>query len=226
MSALKMMPQSPSSLQTFLTCPRQYFAKYIAKSVVFKGNKHTELGSKVHKFFEDYLNGAVSNLPPELSKAKLCLDNFKKYFYGAEVKVAITKENKITDWFSEDAYQRCIVDALLTNKDQSVIVAIDWKTGKKRDNQTQHDFIKKCLGVMFPRAKLIKTVFVYMVAGELTIQDYEPLTSSLQDLDETMKELETAYQEGLFNPKTSGLCNGWCEVSNCIYNKTKGVKNA
>lgn len=221
MSALKMMPQSPSSLQTFLTCPRQYFAKYIAKSVAFKGNKHTELGSKVHKFFEDYLNGVVSNLPPELIKAKPCLDNFKKYFYGAEVKVAITKENKLTDWFSEEAYQRCIIDALLTNKDQSVIVAIDWKTGKKRDNQTQHDFIKKCLGVMFPKAKLIKTAFVYMVAGQLTIQDYEPLTSSLQDLDEAMKELETAYQEGLFNPKTSGLCNGWCEVSNCIYNKRR-----
>lgn len=219
MSNLQMMPQSPSSLQTFLTCPRQYFAKYISKEVEFTGNKHTIFGSKVHKVFEDYLSSSgqgQQTLPDFLLPAKKYLDKMKKSSTClAEVKLAIDKSNNLVDWFDKSAYQRCIIDALLVNKDESIVLCIDWKTGKKRDNQTQHDFIKKCAGAKYPNAT-IYTLFIYLFAGQSTLQvfKHDPLT----ELDNSMKQLEQAYELGIFPPKTSGLCKGWCDVLSCAFN--------
>ena len=50
-----MMTQSPTSLQTFLTCPKQYHAKYITKEVKFEQNDHATFGDLVHKSIENYL---------------------------------------------------------------------------------------------------------------------------------------------------------------------------
>lgn len=219
MANLQMMPQSPSSLQTFLTCPRQYFAKYISKEVEFTGNKHTIFGSKVHKVFEDYLKGSgqgQQTLPDFLLPAKKYLDKMKKSSTClAEVKLAIDKNNNLVDWFDKSAYQRCIIDALLVNKDENIVLCIDWKTGKKRDNQTQHDFIKKCAGAKYPNAT-IYTLFIYLFAGQSTLQvfKHDPLT----ELDNSMRQLEQAYELGIFPPKTSGLCKGWCDVLSCAFN--------
>ena len=47
--------QSPTSLQTFLTCPKQYHAKYITKEVKFEQNVHAVFGDLVHKSLENYL---------------------------------------------------------------------------------------------------------------------------------------------------------------------------
>ena len=219
MANLQMMPQSPSSLQTFLTCPRQYFAKYISKEVEFTGNKHTIFGSKVHKVFEDYLKSSGQDtiqLPDFLLPAKKYLDKMKKSSTClAEVKLAIDKNNNLVDWFDKSAYQRCIIDALLVNEDESIVLCIDWKTGKKRDNQTQHDFIKKCAGAKYPNAT-IYTLFIYLFAGQSTLQvfKHDPLT----ELDNSMRQLEQAYELGIFTPKTSGLCKGWCDVLSCAFN--------
>lgn len=219
MANLQMMPQSPSSLQTFLTCPRQYFAKYISKEVEFTGNKHTIFGSKVHKVFEDYLKSSGQDtfqLPDFLLPAKKYLDKMKKSSTClAEVKLAIDRNNNLVDWFDKSAYQRCIIDALLVNKDESIVLCIDWKTGKKRDNQTQHDFIKKCAGAKYPNAT-IYTLFIYLFAGQSTLQvfKHDPLT----ELDNSMRQLEQAYELGIFTPKTSGLCKGWCDVLSCAFN--------
>lgn len=219
MANLQMMPQSPSSLQTFLTCPRQYFAKYISKEVEFTGNKHTIFGSKVHKVFEDYLKSSgqeQQTLPDFLLPAKKYLDKMKKSSTClAEVKLAIDKNNNLVDWFDKSAYQRCIIDALLVNKDESIVLCIDWKTGKKRDNQTQHDFIKKCAGAKYPNAT-IYTLFIYLFAGQSTLQVFKH--DPLPELDNSMKQLEQAYELGIFTPKTSGLCKGWCDVLSCAFN--------
>ena len=219
MANLQMMPQSPSSLQTFLTCPRQYFAKYISKEVEFTGNKHTIFGSKVHKVFEDYLKSSGQDtiqLPDFLLPAKKYLDKMKKSSTClAEVKLAIDKSNNLVGWFDKSAYQRCIIDALLVNEDESIVLCIDWKTGKKRDNQTQHDFIKKCAGAKYPNAT-IYTLFIYLFAGQSTLQVFKH--DPLPELDNSMKQLEQAYELGIFTPKTSGLCKGWCDVLSCAFN--------
>ncbi len=43
------VPASPTSLGTFLTCPRQFQAKYITKEVVFQPTEASLFGDRGHK---------------------------------------------------------------------------------------------------------------------------------------------------------------------------------
>ena len=209
-----MMTQSPTSLQTFLTCPKQYHAKYITKEVKFEQNDHATFGDLVHKSIENYLKHQEP-LPTILHPLQPTLDKMGQVLFGAETKLAVDKQGQAVDFFDKSAYQRCIVDAILTNADQSVTVCIDWKTGKKRDAQTQHDFIKKCAKAKFPNAKIV-TLFLYVFVGEYDRQEYtgQPLTS----LDNKMNHLAAAHANNLFQPRPSGLCGKWCDVLSCQYN--------
>lgn len=210
----KMITQSPTSLQTFLTCPRQYEAKYITKEVKFEQNDHATFGDLVHKSIEAYLKHGEP-LPTVIQRLQTTLDTMGQVLFGAETKLAVDKNNNPVEFFDKEAYQRCIVDAILTNHDQSVVVCIDWKTGKKRDAQTQHDFIKKCAKAKFPNAKIV-TLFVYLFAGDSDRQEYngQPLVK----LDTDMNNLQIAYANNSFKPTPSGLCGKWCDVTNCKFN--------
>ena len=216
-----MMIQSPTSLQTFLTCPKQYHAKYITKEVQFEQNDHATFGDLVHKSIENYLKHQEP-LPTILHPLQPTLDKMGQVLFGAETKLAVDKQGNTVDFFAKTAYQRCIVDAILTNADQSVVVCIDWKTGKKRDAQTQHDFIKKCAKAKFPNAKIV-TLFLYFFVGQYDRQEYtgQPLTS----LDKKMNQLHSAYANDTFQPRPSGLCGKWCDVLSCQYNGRNKIEN-
>lgn len=211
----KMIPQSPTSLQTFLTCPRQYEAKYITREVEFVQNEHAVFGDLVHKSIENYLKHKEP-LPSILRPLKTVLDNMGEVLWGAETKLAVDKQGNPVDFNdTQNAYQRCIVDAILTNKDKSIVVCVDWKTGKKRDAQTQHDFIKRCTRAKFPNAKVV-TLFIYLFKGGYDRQEY--VGGALYELDNNMNALAVAYANNSFPPKPSGLCRAWCDVLSCPHN--------
>ena len=209
-----MMTQSPTSLQTFLTCPKQYEAKYITKEVKFEQNKHAIFGDLVHKSIENYLKHNEP-LPTILQPLKTTLDKMGAVLVGAETKLAVDKQGNSVEFFDKNAYQRCIVDAIITNADQSIVVCIDWKTGKKRDAQTQHDFIKKCASSKFKNAKIV-TLFLYLFNGTYDRQEYSG--QAFTALDSDMNKLHTAYTQNSFQPRPSGLCGKWCDVMSCPHN--------
>ena len=211
-----MMRQSPTSLQTFLTCPRQYEAKYITRAVKFEGSKHTEFGTLLHAAIEYYLKEGRP-LPSLLLPLQPILDRMRQVFLAAEKKLAITYEGKPCAWDYPQAYQGCIVDAMLQSADGSTIVCVDWKTGKKRDAQTQHDFIKKCTAAHYPEATKIVTVFVYLFKGESDVQYYKP-GDSLLTLNMNMGLLMECHTHKYFQPKPGGLCKRWCDVVSCEFN--------
>lgn len=217
---VNMMTQSPTSLQTFLTCPKQYHAKYITKEVKFEQNPHATFGDLVHKSIENYLKHKEP-LPTILHPLQPTLDRMEQVLFGAETKLAVDKSGKPVEFFDTTAYQRCIVDAILANADQSVVVCIDWKTGKKRDAQMQHDFIKKCTKAKFPNAKIV-TLFLYLFKGAYDKQEYAG--QELSALNANMTQLHIAYANNAFEPRPSGLCGKWCDVLSCPHNGKNKTK--
>lgn len=209
-----MMKQSPTSLQKFVTCPKQYEATYITKESVFQPNDHAKFGTLVHSAIEDYLTKGTT-LPNILSKLAPTLDKMGAVLAEAETKLGVDKEGNATSY--SKGYQRCVVDAILTKKDETMVVCIDWKTGKKRDAQIQHDFIKKCAAAKYPKAKEIITLFVYLFKGESDRQVYKR-GDALLSLDRHMNDLAIAYANNSFPPKPSGLCKQWCDVMSCPHN--------
>lgn len=207
---------SPTHIQTFFTCPYQYYAKYITKEVKFEQNAHAKFGSAVHENIELYLLDK-EKLSPRLEPLRSILDKMKDFLVGAETKLACTRWNTPCDFFSKDAYLKCIVDAIIASPDNKVIVAFDWKTGKKRDAQVQHDVIKRCIKAKYPYAQKIYTVFAYFFVGENDIQEFTP-NKQLHDLDTKVEKVISAYKSGNFPYNPNGLCKKWCDVLSCPHN--------
>lgn len=214
-----MIAQSPTSLSTFLTCPRQYEAKYVTKEVVFQDTNHTRFGTLVHKAIEDRLM-LDTPLPPMLSALEPTLGRMSDApGIAAEVKLARTADGKACGFFDKEAYMRCIVDALMDFGD--TVVCVDWKTGKKRDHQTQHNIIRYCAEANYPDAKTIVTIFVYLFAGQSDSQTYHRDKGKTDVMIRTMMDismLRRATEKGDFPPKPSGLCKRWCDVLSCPHN--------
>lgn len=206
--------QTPSSLQTYMLCPVQFREKYITKSVEFKQNKHAIFGERVHKALELYLQG-LDSLPTVLSPMKELLDRMKPVLAGVETKLAINADYEPVDYYDREAYQRCMVDAILVNNDNSLVVCIDWKTGKKSDSQLQHDIIKRCAKAIYPDAKVI-TDFVYLFKGGYDRQVYEG--QRLIALDYAMESLIKSLCKDEYLPKQNPLCKRWCDVKTCPFN--------
>ena len=215
----EMMPQSPTSLQTFLTCPRQYEAKYITREVKFQDTDHTRFGTLLHAAIENYLKHGEP-LPSILLPAMGTLARMRNIFLGAEVKLAVDFNGAPVDWGAKTAYQRCIVDAMLISRDQKTIICVDWKTGKKRDASMQHDFIKHCVAAHYPQVEKILTIFVYLFSGESDRQEYQP-GGHLTQMKINMGLLSDAHLHNQFLPKPSGLCKNWCDVISCEFNGRK-----
>lgn len=211
-----MMCQSPTSLQTFITCPRQYEAKYITHEVEFKQNPHATFGDLIHRRIEAFLKEQYP-LPPILLALQGVLERMGGCLGGVEMKTAINHQGEAVDFGAEDAYIRCIVDVLLVSPDGKKIICIDWKTGKKRNAQTQHDMIKRCVSAMFPKAEEIHTLFIYLFAGKVDKQVYQR-GAPLYDLDADMAMILEAHAKNKFTPTPNGLCNKWCDVTSCSFN--------
>ena len=215
----KMMALSPTSIETFLTCPYQYKAKYITKEVKFESNAHAEFGSAVHENIEFYLLGK-DKLSPMLEPLRPTLDKIKSALVSAEMKLATTKWNTPCDFFHDDAYMRCIVDAVASSPDKSTIVAFDWKTGKKRDSATQSDVIAKCIFNRYPECKKVITVFAYFMVDDMTIKEYKK-NGSFIDLENKVAKIEQAHKVNEFPYNPNGLCKKWCDVVSCPHNGRK-----
>lgn len=210
-----MMTLSPTAVNTFVTCPRQYYEKYITKSVKFKESDAAKYGTLVHSSIENFLvNGEP--LPTVLQNMHPVLERMKQVLIGAETELAVDNVGNAVKYRSKAAYLRCKVDAIIADKNRNNVICIDWKTGKKRDAQIQHDFIKKCTAAAYPKAK-VQTLFVYLFAGEVDLQSYNK-EQPLYVMERAISDLNTAYASNSFPPKKSGLCGKWCDVLSCPNN--------
>lgn len=214
-----MITQSPTSLSTFLTCPRQYEAKYITKEVVFQDTPHTLFGSALHKAIEDRLM-LGEPLPALLAPMEDLLARMSTLpNMWAEKRLAADKAGRPTTFFDRVAYLRCIVDVLIDAGE--TVVCVDWKTGKKRDHQTQHNIIRSCAAANFPDAKEVVTIFVYLFTGQSDRQVWKVGDTADPAMAKTkmdLFDLALAHETGKFPTRKSGLCSKWCDVLSCEFN--------
>lgn len=201
--------QSPTSLGCYLTCPLQYYAKYISKEVAFSASVDTEYGVAVHSDIEQYLERgrfpdkrsvstelvAVEN--PSVRGAKFIelLDKwgFKSGAYrGAEVQLSY---DYVLEGGALRVPLRCTVDYLAEGRD--CFVALDWKTGKVPSHRGRMPLSYKIQGAVISACveglyrKPCKVGFVYL-KGE-GAQGLKVLGADKKLLDKTIKDLNGAW---------------------------------
>jgi hypothetical protein len=215
-------PWSISSLSDFANCPKAYHHKRVLKDVDDPPNEAGLYGDYVHKRFEAYLRGEITDLA-DLSSYKDYLDTILALpgTLYPERKYGITKKGEPCDFESEGVWCRGIIDVLVINGTTATI--IDHKTGKRKFDTKQ---LKLCsLLVMYhhPEIDRVRTGYMWLKDGAFDTETYarDQITELWGDFAESLQQYKQAFRTETFGPRPSGLCNGWCPVTQCDFWKPK-----
>lgn len=231
------MPDTPSviswsysAMNTFNTCPRQYYAKYVTKEVPFKQNAAAKWGDDVHKALEDAIKYGGS-LPSNMAMYQRLLDAVKLRAKKldaeliAERPVALSRDLKPMSWFTKKTAKtpvwfRLKVDVTVLRRTYAEL--LDWKTGKMKDDPDQLHLYALVAFILHPELERVNVGYVWLKDGVITppvTYTRDQLPDMLQYWVDKYEVLEEAYVRDDFPPKPSGLCHGWCEVTSCRHNK-------
>lgn len=208
-----------SQLDSFETCPRKFYHTKVKRDVVEPPTIHTEWGTKVHTALENYVvNGEC--LPEGMTQwdsliKKIAMLPGTKL---PEHKYALDRNFQPTEW--KGAWTRGIGDLVVLHKDKAAI--IDYKTGKRKPTE-QLDLYAAYVFAHHPEIQKVTTGFVWLKERKI---DWKPVTREevpvvWQQFLPRVAKLESAYERDRWPARTSGLCNGWCPVTSCEFNKRK-----
>lgn len=223
-----MGPFSFSSITTFEKCARKFHRTRVLKDVEDKAGPEAQYGLDFHTAAEQFIRddvqmpGRFRHMEPLASSLKNLPGD--KY---VELKVAVKRDEDgkavPAGFFDEDAWYRGIIDVAIVNGVNGRMV--DWKTGKNSAyaDMRQLDMMAGALFVLFPELETIKSALIYVIAGDLIPKEHywEKTEEYLGVFNGQLAQLAVAEQTGVWNPKPSGLCNGWCPVSDCAHWRPK-----
>ncbi len=162
---------SYSRYMDYTACPAKAKYKHLDK-LPEPGSPAMERGSAIHTLAENYVNGALKRLPPEL---KLFKDEFtmlkKQPVKVVEENWAWTKDFAAeTEWNNwSQAWVRIKLDVAYINTEHNALVVVDHKTGKCRPEKSA-EYLGQCE--------------LYGLAGLLRYPDIAVVSPRLWYLDE------------------------------------------
>jgi hypothetical protein len=223
---VKPLPWSHSRLEDFKNCPRAFAEKQVFKSVQEEKGEATIWGERVHKHFEDYLaDGLV--LPPELQQHSGFLDLLlgREGHLTVEERIALDMRGTPCEFFDDAVWFRGVVDVKIVNKNRAWIT--DHKTGKQHTKFGQLKLFALHTFAAHPEVNQVQCEYYWTQTmsrtGEMYFRDEIPQmwATFLPDL----KQYAQAFKEETWQPRQSGLCNGWCPVADCEFWRPKRRKN-
>lgn len=212
-----------SSMNTFETCPRMYEGKYVLKNVEDEQGPEAIWGDQVHKALE-YRVAESTPLPTNMRQyeryaAAVVSRQGEKILEG---KYAINRDLEPVDWRSPECWTRGKIDVLLDNR--NVLDILDWKTGKMKSDKSQLKLYGLFGLTHHNLAEKVRAGFVWLKNRVVT----PPLVITRDDLPTIADEMEARYipleyahKSGIFQPRPSGLCRGWCPVTTCEHWRPK-----
>lgn len=222
---MKPLPWSFSALSDFTNCGKAYYRKRIVKDVVDPPNEAGDWGDYVHKWFEAHLRDGTP-LPGNLVQYQEYLDRIKagSGTMYVECKYAINRQLQPCEFFAPDVWCRAILDVLHIDGPHARV--IDHKTGKVKPNSRQLKLSALMVFAHHPEVVEVKTGFVWLKDTVLTKDGFhrDEVDDLWAEFIPDLKAYSTAFKEMRFTPRPSGLCNGWCPVTDCEFWKPKRVK--
>lgn len=212
-------PWTYSQLDAFETCPRKFYHTKVKRDVVEPPSVHAEWGTRVHTALENYFVSGEP-LPDGMTQWKSLLDKLaalpgEKH---TEYKYALNRNFEPTDW--KQSWTRGVADLVVIYKDKAAV--LDYKTGKRKPAE-QLDLYAAYVFAHHPSIEQVTTGFVWLKDKRI---DWKPihkndLSTVWQSFLPRVARLESAYERDRWPARTSGLCNGWCPVVSCEFNKNK-----
>ena len=199
-----------SSMNTYTTCPRQYYLTYVNKVIPYTETAATKYGSRVHEALELYGRDGKP-VPEDCQKFTKYVDKVlsldgEPFF---EKQFALTRNLEPCGFDDTKAWCRGIIDVGVIGSTKALVC--DWKTGKIRPDSDQ---LKLFAGFTMQHYKVdtVKTVYTWLVHGKTTAETYtrDDLPAIWEHFITKAKRLEQSYDKDKWIPRPSGLCRGWC----------------
>lgn len=219
-----------TALEGFENCPKQYYETRVLKDKYpFIETDEMRWGKVVHKQFENHVLYR-SPLTADLAMHQQFLDAFlgQPGTAQAEQRIALDTNFRPCAYFdkSVEVWWRGQVDASKRDLARGYSHLVDWKTGKVKNNYDQlklfaiHEFIAH------PEINTVKIEYYWTQIkgsnGETYTRDQLP--ELIRYFVPRLHRFADAFLEGVFNPKQSGLCAGWCPVTDCEYWRPKRAR--
>ena len=213
-------PWSYTALDTFKTCPRQYQAKYVLKSVKEAATPEMLWGQQVHKHFEDR-QAVGTPLPPELAAHEpyMVLLQDKPGVTFTEMKCGIDNKLKPCHFFDKDVWCRIIKDFEKVDTAAGMSTIVDYKTGKPHQKIEQLSLFALHTFIMHPQVNLVNAQYYWTQSASTTkkVWNRDEISWLWALHMPDLKQYVEAYHNDIWQPRQSGLCNGWCQVTECEY---------
>lgn len=205
-----------SSLDKFVTCPKQYYHLRVARDFVDPPSPQKDWGDLVHRCLEMYVKEGKP-LPKGMTQWKSFVDKLLRLpgDVYTEEPFAIDRNFQPCEW--DDAWSRGIADLFILHNDRAVV--LDYKTGKRKDSD------QLCLYALYvfahhPQVEFVHTCFAWLKDQKVDKQTFH--RSEISDLWAKflpiVSRLEIAHDKNQWPPRPSGLCRRWCPVLSCEHN--------
>lgn len=225
-----MRPQawSHTALETFENCPKQYFETKVVKPsrYPFIDTKETVWGREVHKQFENFLLYS-SPLTADLDVHREFLQRFKDQpgELAGEERIALDVNMRQCAYFDKvnQVWYRGQVDARKRNRAAGTSHILDHKTGKVKTDYTQLKGFAMWEFLTQPDIHTCKVEFYWTQIRGTNGETYyrEQLPEIISFFAAKLHRYADAFLTETFPPKQSGLCAGWCVVTDCEYWRPK-----
>ena len=225
---MNFLPWSYSGLSQFITCPKQYEAHRVLKSIPFVETDAIRYGNDLHKVAELYIKSNANHiLPSEFKFIQTYLDKLlelpgKRY---CELKMGMIIEDRYfqaCDYWEKGAWYRGIADLIIVDADNGRAFLVDFKTGKSAQyaDTKQMALLAALIFLHFPRVKTIKSMLLFVKAGAVVKSNYtfDDRFKIFAQLNPDLKRLKAAHESGVFNPTKNNFCSKHCAVTSCAHN--------
>ena len=225
----KLFRITPTSLNTMITCPRQFEAKYITREVKFQQTEATIFGTLVHESIEAHLRHGTP-LVPEAEFCAPFVEWVKRLAAAPGAELLIEhKMGNAAPWDPnnphaprswKDAGYGGIADVVVIDHAAKRVFIIDWKTGKKaKDDPTQAHILAMCAASQPGWYRDVTTHWVFVkpqqvVSHRFNMQTLHPVHAT----EVALWNWRDAVVKNEFQPTPNGLCKQWCDVVSCPFN--------
>lgn len=225
---MKPQPWSFTVLNDFKNCPRQYYEKRVLKRYKEERTEQQIWGEQVHKAFE--LRQRINKpLPPHLEEHEEIMRRLeeKPGDLFVEEKAALNRQVQPCDFFADDVWFRGVIDFAKVDLDRSPSIAtlVDYKTGKVKNQFDQLELFALYAFARWP-VEIVNVQFYWTMTRETTkmVIGREEIPEKWKKFIPDLKQFAQAFKTETWQPRQSGLCNGWCPVKTCEFWKPKRTR--
>jgi hypothetical protein len=219
---VKEIKWSHSGLKNYETCARQYHELKVLKNYPRVETEQTLYGTLLHEQAEMHVKDGRP-LDPSFTFMQSAMDALmampgRKF---TEYEMALTIDLKVCNFKAPNYWVRGIADLVIVDDDNLSARCYDYKSGSNRYPDTdQLDLMSLLIFKHFPHVRTVSAGLLFLLKDTVTKHrvNRDQEEALWWRYRERVARLAASHENGIWNPKQSGLCRRHCPVVSCPFN--------